>query len=78
MQKIIDITDIGVISLTSVIHRYHGKEREMKRLCITIPEDLAKELQKTKKKDFEKSYSEIIRELMAEALKQRNEKKAAA
>lgn len=49
----------------------------MKRLCITLPDDLVKDLQKAKKKDFEKSYSEIIRELMAEALKARNEKKAA-
>ena len=66
------------IIIKSVLHLYTRKEKAMKRLCITLPDDLVKDLQKAKKKDFEKSYSEIIRELMAEALKARNEKKVAA
>lgn len=65
------------IIIKEVLHLYTRKEREMKRLCISLPDDLVKDLQKIKKKDIDKAYSEIIRELMAEAIKARNEKKAA-
>lgn len=67
---------LGII-IKEVLHLYTRKEREMKRLCISLPDDLVKDLQKIKKKDIDKAYSEIIRELMAEAIKARTEKKAA-
>lgn len=65
------------IIIKEVLYLYTRKEREMKRLCISLPDDLVKDLQKIKKKDIDKAYSEIIRELMAEAIKARTEKKAA-
>lgn len=61
-----------------MIHLFTREEKKMKRLCISLPDDIVKDLKKAKKRDFEKSYSEIIRELMTEALKARNEKKASA
>lgn len=48
----------------------------MKRMSISLSEELLKELQKLKKKNFEDSYSELIRMVLEKGLEKMNEEKA--